>query len=126
MEKTYFKPAFKNIEKMIMTAESQYIFVVSPDECPILASFGLKNVGSTFQYCEDDCEAVPPESVLITCANIPGEYSVEISTATDGGPLDCGIAESCVATFTVDPELPGDCIINTYVTEGHDNCSLGV
>jgi len=116
----YFSPSIINHELSI-PAQGQYIFIVTPENCPGLASSDEILLGeNTFAHCDNDDLTEIQQStaghLLATCSNIEGTYTitVHVSETELGGNLNCDIDQiSVIAPFSVSPALPADCILSS-------------
>jgi hypothetical protein len=138
----YVKPVLQN-RSLQFHANTQYSLLFTPEGCPslpdgvIVEAFGstiLQLSENAMLFCvmqaisfdsfKTDTEANPLNAV-ITCSNLEGEYSVNlnVASATLGG-TSCGEGFYAVTVpYIISPELPGDCIVNTYVQGSpQDNC----
>lgn len=123
--KSYKKPAVKDVLSESIVASGQYIFQFTPGECPGLSENGW--VGQEGGYAR--CSGAIGGSFQgdITCANISGTYHVVYGDSVNGGGLDCGIGEQSIfyPELSVTPELPADCIVDSFIFQGGSNgCEL--
>lgn len=117
----YQKPVVNSESFECIHAVGQYIFEFIPSACP-----GMNGtVGQEAGYAV--CTGLPiggPFSVEVTCENIAGTYNIVVGTPVLGGGLECGSGDSLFFPISsVNPELPADCIVNSFVFDGSfDEC----
>jgi hypothetical protein len=130
--KLYEKPEARSTDEFEMFSRSQYELVVANEGCSGAQEFSefFQVAGDHFVVCDllQDLQTQDNKVYIITCLNIEGTYTVTSDNpeASLGGGLDCGSSQSIVLPFSVSPELPSDCIVDTLTQFGcsNDICSL--
>lgn len=141
----YIRPHIQN-RSLQFYANTQYSLLFTPEGCPslpdgvIVEAFGSNIV----QLSENEIlfcvmQAIPfdsfkadtesnPFNAQVTCTNIEGAYTINlnVSSASLGG-TSCGPGLYAVSVpYIISPELPGDCVVNTFAQGSpQDNCHQG-
>jgi hypothetical protein len=129
--KLYKRPEARNTYEFEMFSRNQYQLVVENEGCSGAQDFAefFQVAGDHFIVCDllQDLQTQDNKVYIVTCLNIEGTYTVtsDNSAASLGGGLDC-TSESILLPFSVSPELPSDCIVDTLTQFGcsTDICSL--
>ena len=124
MKIKYISPVILH-HKLNILAQGLYVFIVTLENCPGLASSDKDLLSeNTFSHCDnDDLATIQGSSdghLLVTCSNIGGSYTITIygSETELGGDLNCLIDQiSVTAPFSVSPALPADCVVNSIFDE---------
>ena len=119
----YRKPGTYVVHTGFSQACSQYQLIVTQQGCPNLAGINVGFSDEGFLGCGDAtglafAQAQPNQSSVVTCTNISGSYNLTLfySSAHFGSGLSCtGGKSTIVVPLSISPDLPGDCIVDTYI-----------
>jgi hypothetical protein len=125
----YLKPVLKS-EKLSLYSNTQYDFLLTTEDCPGLQIgpfIGLQ--GNNFLTCSTlpSAQNGGDTSIAITCSNISGTFNAvtHASQAFASSGLNCvGQTETIAIPFSLSPELPADCVVDTFVLTGSGNLDL--
>jgi hypothetical protein len=121
--KNYSKPEIKS-EKFFIHASGQYVLVITPEDCPGLVNNPAVRVEeSHFVFCDDfsNLGSQSDDTYILTCSNFSGSFTISthLSEASLGGGLNCeGGDDSIILPFTLSPDLPEDCVVNSLQLSG--------
>ena len=119
----YFKPELET-KNILHYAHGQYGLVVTLEGCPNqIGSHKFKLTPDSILECASNLPNIQignDVSSNITCLNIPGTYilTTNVSAAAFGGDLDCTFGQSVEIPYSISPELPEDCIVDTFTEFG--------
>jgi hypothetical protein len=121
--KLYQTPVMNSESIECIHAVGQYIFEFTPEACPGLTT-GFQNYEGQeggFELCFEGSPVLPGNfTAEIHCQNIEGTFTVHVGSGD-------AVSEDCFfLPFTsISPELPSDCIVETFIVEGNiDECNL--
>jgi hypothetical protein len=108
----YQHPIVKD-EKISIVSSAQYILEVTPD-CPTYVERGIAFQDNLAIFCSDSGgDGATFLSATLICSNIDEEFTLTTGDITPGGGLTCPEGESSFTQpFTIEPDLPSDCIID--------------
>jgi hypothetical protein len=132
--KFYSAPEIK-IGNITCYAQGQYTFLITAEGCDsLVGSNEFQLTQNSILICGGNISDLQNSSTPlvsdITCLNIPGTFTITSnnSEAEFGGGLNCVSGQSISVPYTVSPELPEDCIVDTLTELGcasNDACSSG-
>jgi len=120
--KTYENPVISQKTCSFINAAGQYVFEFTPEACPGLTLGSLTAAGQEggIKQCFQGPPVLPGNfDAEITCRNISGTFNIHVSSGVDLG-------DNCffLPITSITPELPADCIVDTFVVEGQfDDCN---
>lgn len=121
MTKIYAKPSLKTSLLKFPPLQGQYQFIIT-SACPTYDNASntilFEFTETAFSVCASSC-IVPPVNIppaIVTCSNIEGEFSLQLSQPFAGGGLSCNSGEvSCTITVSISPSLPSDCVLDSLI-----------
>jgi hypothetical protein len=120
--KTYENPVINSKPFTFINASGQYVFEITSGACPGFSQEGIVGQAGGLAICAPSA-GDGGFSALITCQNISGTYSAVYGDAVAGGGLSCGGDISTIyPLLTLDPDLSGDCIVDSFTVNGSNQC----